>query len=180
MRRIHYQTARIARLGLNFRLALCSLLAPESIWRTFSTLDKPNRALNNPSFGFCLPPGVHSPAELLAAVCPHPLSWHRVPDDFLLQCCGLFKNVPDNGQVSIKARSVYKWRSKAPFTHAIFDAISRTKRNSPYHARILFREASGGLERKLFTYYLKTPLFPLAANLALFCRNVAWVKTCAG
>ena len=35
-----------------------------------------------------------------------------------------------------------------PFTHAIFDAISRTKRPSLYPARMLFREASGGLERK--------------------------------
>ena len=39
--------------------------------------------------------------------------------------------------------------SKGPFTHAILDATSPTKRASPYPARVLFPEASGGFERKL-------------------------------
>ena len=45
--------------------------------------------------------------------------------------------------------SIRKVHEKGPFTHVISDAISRTKRALPYPARIFFREASRGLERKL-------------------------------
>ena len=42
------------------------------------------------------------------------------------------------------------WALRPVFTHAIFDAISRTKRALPYPTRMfIFREASRGLERKL-------------------------------
>ena len=47
-----------------------------------------------------------------------------------------------------------------PFTHVIFDAISRTKRAWPYPARLLFScEASRGLERKLSHIIWRHPSF---------------------
>ena len=64
--------------------------------------------------------------------------------------------------------------------YAISDAIARTKRALPYPAPMFFfREASRGLERKL-SHYLKTPLFPISANLAVFCRSVTRLETSAG
>ena len=73
---------------------------------------------------------------------------------------------------------------KGLFTHAIFDvisgAISRTKRAfNPTLHEYFFHEASRGLERK-FTYYFKTPFFPISANLVVFCRRVTRLQTRAG
>ena len=42
-----------------------------------------------------------------------------------------------------------------------------------------FCEASRGLERK-FSHYLKTPFFPISANLAVFCRSVTRLKSRTG
>ena len=54
--------------------------------------------------------------------------------------------------------------------------------NAPYPTlhECFFHEASCGLERKSITYYLKTPLFPVSANLVVFCRSVTRLKTHAG
>ena len=51
--------------------------------------------------------------------------------------------------------------------------------NAPYPTlhECFFHEASCGLS---ITYYLKTPLFPISANLVVFCRSVTRLKTHAG
>ena len=50
------------------------------------------------------------------------------------------------------------------FTHAIFDAISRTKCALPYPTRMLFSRSIACIGKKVITYYLKTPFFPISAN----------------
>ena len=69
---------------------------------------------------------------------------------------------------------------KGPFTHAIFDGISRTTRALPYPARIFFSWSFAWIGKKVITYYFKTPFFPISANLAVFCRRVTRLKTRAG
>ena len=58
------------------------------------------------------------------------------------------------------------------FTHAIFeaisDAISRTKRALPYPGRMIFSRSIAWIGKKIITHYLKTPLFPISANLTVF------------
>ena len=39
-----------------------------------------------------------------------------------------------------------------PFTHAMFDAISRTKRTLPYPARMLFSRSIAWIGKKVITY----------------------------
>ena len=36
------------------------------------------------------------------------------------------------------------------------------------------------IRNEVITYYLKTPIFPISANLAAFCRSVTRLKTCLG
>ena len=67
--------------------------------------------------------------------------------------------------------------TKGPFTHAIFDSISRTKRALPYPARMPFSRSIAWIGKEVITYYLKTPFFPISANLAVFCRSVTRLKT---
>ena len=55
---------------------------------------------------------------------------------------------------------------------AISDAISRTKRDLPYPARMSFSRSIVWMGKKVMTYYLKTPLFPIHANLAVLRRSV--------
>ena len=73
---------------------------------------------------------------------------------------------------------------KGPFTHAIFeaisDAISHTKRALPYPARMPFSRSIAWIGKKVITYYLKTPFFPIPANLTVFRRSVTRLKTPAG
>ena len=70
--------------------------------------------------------------------------------------------------------------SKGPFTHAIFDAISRAKRALPYPTRMLFSRSIVWIGKKVITYCLKTPFISISANLVVFCRSVTRLKTCAG
>ena len=76
--------------------------------------------------------------ELVLVPCTHSLDRTKTP------LCTIVTR-PRNG--------ASKWfrvcSYKVPFTHAIFNAISRTKCALPYPARMLFSEASRGLERKL-------------------------------
>ena len=71
-----------------------------------------------------------------------------------------------------------------PFTHSTFnaisDAISRRKRRlTPPCTKAFF--AKHRVDWKDFiTYYLKTPFFPISANLAVFCSSVTRLKTRAG
>ena len=66
------------------------------------------------------------------------------------------------------------------FTHAIFgaisDAISRTKRALPCPVRMIFSLIIVWIGNKFITYYLKTPFFPISANLAVFCRSVRCIN----
>ena len=62
----------------------------------------------------------------------------------------------------------------------ISDAISSTKRAAPYPARMLFSRSIAWIGKKVITYYLKTPLFPISADLAVFRRSVTRLKTRAG
>ena len=68
------------------------------------------------------------------------------------------------------------WHFKGPFTHAIFDAISgaisRTKRALPYPARIYFREASRGLERKLSHIISRHPSFQFLPTWRYFVAEL--------
>ena len=69
---------------------------------------------------------------------------------------------------------------KAICTCGCFMRQSRTKHAPAYPARMFFREASRGFEKKVITYYLKTPFFPISANLAVFCRSVRRLKKPCG
>ena len=69
---------------------------------------------------------------------------------------------------------------KGPFTHAISDAISRTKRALPYPARMSFSRSIVWIGKKVMTYYLKTPFFPIPANLAVLRCSVKRLKTRVG
>ena len=84
--------------------------------------------------------------------------------------------------VELFVRKVETLRIKGPFTHAIFDAISDaispTKRALP--ARMSFSRSIAWLGKKVMTYYLKTPFFPIPANLAAFRRSDTRLKTRAG
>ena len=66
------------------------------------------------------------------------------------------------------------------FTHAIFDAISRTKRALPYPARMSCSRSIAWIGKKVMTYHLKTPFFPIPANLTVLRRSVTRLKTRAG
>ena len=59
-------------------------------------------------------------------------------------------------------------------------AISRTKRALPYPARMLSSRSIAWMREKVITHYMKTPFFPISANLAVFCRSVTRLKTRAG
>ena len=61
---------------------------------------------------------------------------------------------------------------KGPFTHAIFDAISITNR--------ALTRRNAWIGKKAIKYYLKTPFFPISANLAVFCRSVTRLKKPCG
>ena len=78
--------------------------------------------------------------------------------------------------MSILLLNACKCSDQGPFTHAIFDAISRTKRALPYPARMLFSRSIAWIGKKVITYYLKTPFFPISASMAVFCRSVARPK----
>ena len=75
-------------------------------------------------------------------------------------------------------------KTKGPFTHAFFnaisDTISRTKRALPYPARMLFSRSIAWIGKKVITYYLKTLFFPISANLTVFSRSVTRLKTRVG
>ena len=77
----------------------------------------------------------------------------------------------------VRARNVCH---KGPFTHAISDAISRTKRSLPYPARMLFSRSIAWIGKKVVTYYLKTPFFHISASLAVFCRSVTRLNPVRG
>ena len=72
----------------------------------------------------------------------------------------------------------------APFTHATFnasfDAISPTKRALPYHARMLFREASRGFESKLSHIswgYSSIQFMPTwRCFVAVWCDRGIWIQ----
>ena len=61
-----------------------------------------------------------------------------------------------------------------------FDAISRTKRALPYPARMSFSRSIAWIGKKVITYYLKTPFFPIPAILAVLRRSDTRLKTRAG
>ena len=83
-------------------------------------------------------------------------------------------------QLSSAVTCEYFMRTKDPCAHAISDAISRTKRVLPYPARLFFSRSIVWVGKKVITYYLKTPFFPISPNLAVFCRSVTRLKTRAG
>ena len=67
---------------------------------------------------------------------------------------------------------------------AIFDAIpapiSRTKRALSYPARMLLSRSIAWTGNKVITCYLKTPLFPISANLAVFFSQRYATKNACG
>ena len=70
-------------------------------------------------------------------------------------------------------------KRKGSFTHAMFDAILRTKRALPYPARMFFSRSIAWIGKKVIRYYLSL-FFPIYANLVVFCRSVTRLKTRAG
>ena len=72
------------------------------------------------------------------------------------------------------------WQLKA-LLHMQFLMRFRVQ-NAPYATlkECFFSRSIAWIGNKVITYYLKTPLFPISANLAVFCRSVARLKTRAG
>ena len=54
--------------------------------------------------------------------------------------------------------------------------------NAPYPTlqECFFSRSIAWIVKKVITYYLQTPLFPISANLAVFCRSVTRLKIRAG
>ena len=89
-----------------------------------------------------------------------------------------FSNLKKNHPLLLAMLLLYK----GPFTHAIFDVISRTKRALPIQHGCYFSRSIAWIGKKVtvITYYLKTLYFPTSANLAVFFSQRCATKNLCG